>query len=131
MTDTNQVNELYELCKRVYELTSWKDTYSRLDDGNHTIRNEGNEVLLGSKQAPLYTSDYLLEKLPDTIGLYREERTPDKWLAACEDGISYGGKHVECGDDECGCESYYGESDTPLKALLKLTIALLEAGRIK
>ncbi len=113
MTDTNQASELFDLCKRVYELTSWKDTYSRLDDGNHTIRNEGNEVLLGSKQAPLYTSDYLLDKLPGFTNLYKESS-----------GREY------------KAQVQYGESlrrvwaDTPLKALLKLTIALSEAGEL-
>ena len=141
MTDTNQASELYELCEKVYELTGWnnqellggwiQDQFDGPENrGTFTTRDQ-IETILFKLICPLYTSDYLLERLPDTIGLYREELTPDKWLAACEDGISYGGKHVDCGDDECGCESYYGESDTPLKALLKLCLVLKEAGELK
>ena len=133
MTDTNQASELYELCKKVYELTSWKDTRSRLDDGNHTIRNEGNEVLLGSKQVPLYTSDYLLEKLPNEL-----KRSDDQYgalwgmknLTQMLDGVWDASYRFE---DEMNPPDYkYScESDTPLKSLLKLTIALSEAGELK
>ena len=119
-TYTNQASELFELCKQVYEATGWKDTHGRLDDGNHTIRNEGNEVLLGTKQVPLYTSDYLLEKLPSTIKneldggddyLFLYKKT-SSWYA------DYMGQFLRC------------NADTPLKALLKLTIALSEAGEL-
>ena len=121
MNNTNQAS-LYELCQEVYELTRWKDTHSRLDDGNHTIRNEGNEVLLGSKQAPLYTSDYLLEKLPYKIG----KGNSAIWLrlGKTRNGftVCYMGSDLVC-LHEC-------EADTPLLALLKLTIALSEAGEL-
>ena len=120
-TDTNQASELFELCKQVYEATGWKDTHGRLDDGNHTIRNEGNEVLLGTKQVPLYTSDYLLEKLPSTIKNELDEG--DDYLFLYKKNGSwhadYMGQFLRC------------NADTPLKALLKLTIALSEAGELK
>ena len=109
VVDTNQAS-LFELCMEVYELTSWKDTYSRLDDGNHTIRNEGNEVLLGSKQAPLYTSDYLLEKLPEGTTILKDIQGYKAWNI-------YNRKRI----------STY-TCDSLAEALLKLTIALSEAG---
>ena len=103
-------NELFELCKQVYEVTGWKDTHSRIDDSNHTVRNEGNEVLLGTKQVPLYTSDYLLEKLPET---YNKQE-----LALWRSGVS----SWRAGYSPI--ESY--RDDTPLKALLKLSLKLHE-----
>ena len=119
-TDTNQASELFELCKQVYEATGWKDTHGRLDDGNHTIRNEGNEVLLGTKQVPLYTSDYLLEKLPSTIK--NEFDGGDDYLILYKKNSSwyadYMGQFLRC------------NADTTLKALLKLTIVLSEAGEL-
>ena len=121
MTDTNQASELFELCKKVYELTSWKDTHSRLDDGNHTIRNEGNEVLLGSKQAPLYTSDYLLEKLVGNVGVEKIYSGQD---------VAYIAFSIKLKNTPREWRLNSG-GNTPLKALLKLTIALSEAGELK
>lgn len=122
MTDTNQASELYELCKEVYKKTDWKPTESRW-----WIINEYGERTLNYSPAihnptvPLYTSDYLLEKLPPTVKnsfdgdddyliLYKKSK---RWYA------DYMGQFIRC------------ESDTPLKALLKLTIALSEAGELK
>ena len=129
-TDTNQASELFELCKQVYEATGWKDTHGRLDDGNHTIRNEGNEVLLGTKQVPLYTSDYLLEKLPahfygGTIAMTAEtDEGPTRYSFFYEDN------HETAQVVHCENVRLQGWHDTPLKALLKLTIALSEAGEL-
>lgn len=114
---TTASRELFELCKKCYEATGWKDTHSRLDDSNHTVRNEGNEVLLGTKQVPLYTSDYILEKLPPII-----ERN-------CFTMIKDKNDRYEAGYAEYGSITSRGdESDTPLKALLKLTLRLHEDG---
>lgn len=96
-------NELFELCKEVYELTKWETNSMFIDN------------------TPRYTSDYLLEKLPPTIKnefdgdddylmLYKKSGT---WYA------DYIGQFLRCKDD------------TPLKALLKLVIALDEAGQLK
>ena len=131
MTD----NELFELCKEVYKRTGWKDTHDRLSIdslGIHQIRNEGNEVLLGSKQTPLYTSDYLLEKLP----AYIQSKVYPKKRASLEmekDGVDGGTPtyffwYIVHGKDQSDLGVH---SDTPLKALLKLTIALSEAGELK
>ena len=99
MTDTNQASELYELCREVYEKTGWKPT-----DWQHGIEDG----------QPLYTSDYLLEKLPETYN--KQELTlwrsgVSSWRAGYSPTESY-------------------RDDTPLKALLKLTIALSEAGEL-
>ena len=104
-----QDQELFELCKEVYERTGWQPT-----DWQH-----GDE-----DGQPLYTSDYLLEKLPNKI----KGKHSTGWLTLSPMdketwGAGYEADHTEHIDD------YKLEwSDTPLKALLKLVIALDDAG---
>lgn len=97
-------NELFELCKEVYERTGWRT--------DHVIYAVGS-----SDSAPAYTSDYLLEKLKSKNvrleRIYPWDNSEPWW-----------------GADERQ-SSLYLTSDTPLKALLKLTIALHEAGELK
>lgn len=97
-------NELYELCKEVYKRTGgWGIEEKALTD--HKLWHPEYSI-------PIYTSDYLLEKLPNTVELKKRD-----------DG-SYSGL----------MPSIVGRltlADTPLKALLKLTIALSEAGELK
>lgn len=115
-------NELFELCKKVYERT--KDTWGWTDEMQWIEVNHFGEVSIFpkwrslsdnsaevQKHAPLYTSDYLLEKLPQGVSVYKEQ------LAyAYNAGLPKVERQV---------------SDTPLKALLKLTIALHESGELK
>ena len=106
--DTNQASELFELCKEVYKRTGWDD----LADDHPWITERG---VLGYKRngvSPLYTSDYLLEKLPGWTEL--RKKTTNYYIAKRDALVSFS---FEC--------------DTPLKALLKLTIALSEAGELK
>ena len=107
-TDTNQASELYELCKKVYELTGWEapETY-KAEDGNP------------ENDWQAYDTDYLLEKLPPVL-LTNDDplRMRDTWTAG-----TYAWYENEWITDVI--------SDTPLKALLKLTIALSEAGELK
>jgi hypothetical protein len=97
---------LSELCKKVYELTGWDDKSS---NRRYIIREIGGDADLGNNTASYYTSDYLLEKLPMYIVL---QTTPTGWEAWHENNLRR-------------------TADTPLKALLKLVIALCEAGEIK
>lgn len=120
-TDTNQASELFELCKEVYELTKWEGTYSVYEsftdsNGNEqcNIMNTDSPYLAPHQyQTPLYTSDYLLEKLPPTIVARGEAFSTATRIAATPKQL------------------IGTEADTPLKALLKLTIALSEAGELK
>lgn len=103
--------ELFELCKEVYERTKW--VFGNEDDVfDYPHQTEGKHERFVS---PLYTSDYLLEKL--------QPRNPvinfhsKLWGATCYDSPNVNG-------------SSWVEADTPLKALLKLTIALHEAGEL-
>lgn len=114
--------ELFELCKQVYEATGWDEVEKFYwGTGAHSGVNSGRHTILPN--VPLYTSDYLLEKLPKDLTndsevypfvLYRGKWTK-QWLAGYEG--YFGGQNDPC--------------DTPLKALLKLTLALHEAGELK
>lgn len=114
---SNSDTELFELCKEVYKLSDydWTDVPQYFTQTGLTIVPDTNLDAI----TPLYTSDYLLEKLPKTIGkkpfhpewLRLEPITDDQWAASYGDS----GKNDEW-------------SDTPLKALLKLVIALDDAG---
>lgn len=93
--------ELRKLCEEVYAKTGWI-----------IVRNGG----VGYD----YTSDYILEELPaqrpEGCYLMMEKMEADDY---------------EFGYAEWGQFSHEtGRSDTPLKALLKLTIALHEAGEL-
>lgn len=116
-------NELFELCKQVYEATGWDDT----QNGYYNI--DGKEPLLYDKDnfdihkdpwwgqmaylSPAYTSDYLLEKLHS----YR----PNMFVL---DGGSWCVTPTDKLSDRRAAIVLSRQSDTPLKALLKLTIAL-------
>lgn len=115
-------NELFELCKQVYEATGWKQSpnisqlYEYWDDYDElcVISIEDADDTL----VPAYTSDYLLEKLPRSVeNNYKPTLTPvvqEDWRAAYDSG------------DGFVWRSEY--ADTPLKALLKLTLNLHEEG---
>ena len=122
-------NELFELCKEVYELfPEWKT--EQVIEFYHDV--SGHLQLLGPKSyqiqpdynhcVPLYTSDYLLEKLP------KETRFGTPQL------IWYAGHWEACYTD--AVDSLWNQElkshagDTPLKALLKLTLALKNAGEL-
>lgn len=129
-------NELYELCKEVYGLfPEWKDTdkfyahlHNRIGESlGIGITDEHFELL-----APLYTSDYLLEKLPPVIFV----RTSDgKNNTAILTLWVNGDKTVHVAYmipyDEQNRGDYAQTSDTSRKALLMLTKALADAGELK
>lgn len=129
---SNQASELFELCKEVYERTGWEDVRDfyhendTFDEETQTFKRNGIFSIVERKRAdyniPLYTSDYLLEKLKPFLNAERKSlsfRFADNvfWLDA--DDI-YNGPRLSV-----------IQADTTLKALLKLTIALSEAGELK
>ena len=134
MTDTNQASELHELCKKVYELTKWEqranisELYEYWDDYDElcviSVEDTDDEL------TPAYNSDYLLEKLPahfygGTIAMTAEtDEGPTRYSFFYEDNYETA-KVVHCKNVRL-----QGWDDTPLKALLKLTIALSEAGEL-
>ena len=125
MTDTNQASELYELCKDVYKRTGWEDTRDfyhekdTFDEETQTFKRNGIFSIVERKRAdyntPLYTSDYLLEKLlPITSIQLKRKANGDIRLFYFPEKPDYA--------------TY--DYDTPLKCLLALTIALSEAEQI-
>ena len=131
-------NELFELCKQAYEATGWKYTIGRFhDDGSYdgyvghkgvayTPNPQDAEWL--PKDIPLYTSDYLLEKLPRAVKFYGDP--------ASMSGSGYSYLSIERPVASNWCASYRyegypihcGFGDTPLEALLRLTLKLHEEG---
>lgn len=128
-------NELFELCKEVYKrFPNWKYgvdwmqvvnpglasqyinrvCYDPTDDEDDFLyeREEMDSV-------PLYTSDYILEKLP----AYKTE-LPDyeERLTLVKEAQKYNASYGYL---------YRVEAYTPLKALLKLVLALHDAGELK
>lgn len=124
--------ELFDLCKKVYEKTGWDvngDHYllrptklnfdkpdklenqeSHGSDYKWQIGKDSEGMWKAKEVIPLYTSDYLLEKLP-----------PKSYCG--KNNVGYG-VAWKTGTD------YDQDADTPLKALLNLTLALKEAGEI-
>jgi len=136
-TDTNQASELYELCKKVYELTGWEDVRDfyhendTFDEETQTFKRNGIFSIVERKRAdyntPLYTSDYLLEKLPEEIKKRVLVVTNgDRPHAGYAERDNYGNYTLD---------EYYWKnaqySNEVRKALLKLIIALSEAGELK
>ena len=118
--------ELFELCKEVYEKTGWED----FKLNNWYIDPKKNYQIVPfteDTEAPLYTSDYLLEKLPK----YIENNGSDflmAWLSMDnlgEDGWQFG---YRVGAAKPLIKA---TADTPLKALLRLVIALHKAGQLQ
>lgn len=108
---THNDTELFELCKEVYIQTQWDDTYRIFV--NNQIWNKldfvaDKKIQKSNVYIPLYTSDYLLEKLPNSCMVYKHPR-------------GFGAKMAL---------KLNQFADTPLKALLKLTLALHEAGEL-
>ena len=106
-------NELSELCKEVYEKTGWH-IGGQDERWDYPHQMDKNERFI----SPLYTSDYLLDKLPNYIHVEKcvELKPSTRWMAY----------HSRYSTDH-----HREYSSSPLKALLKLTVALHEAGELK
>ena len=111
--------ELHQLCKEVYKRTGWETGEWTNNSGDYV--SHASDLIEAGIHFPLYTSDYLLGKLPSTIK--NEFDGDDDYLILYKKSGSwyadYMGQFLRC------------KGDTPQKALLKLTIALSEAGELK
>lgn len=106
MNDT----ELFDLCKEVYKRTGWYEPGILL---GHTERTDKDRRGVWS---PIYTSDYLLEKLKGIVGSFNLcPQAKGDWVLLANANFEEKG--------------YY--ADSPLKALLKLVIALDDAKELK
>lgn len=126
-------NELFELCKEVSERTEWLPEdcdwwfYSATDLTVYDLVKHDDyykfiSVYEPKGYVPLYTSDYLLEKLTNVTLDHDTDNSQDgSWSAKVL--IPENNTKDKVGELEF--------ADTPLKALLKLTIALHRAGELK
>lgn len=105
--------ELFELCKKVYKRFGWDEGYKYFYGTTPYAHNTKHSLL---DNTPLYTSDYLLERLP--LRSKRIEDTAMLGRATNNNGWSIIYRDM----------AYL--ADTPLKALLKLIIALDDAGQL-
>lgn len=126
-------DELFKLCKEVYELLpDWHETDGFIGlDGTHLINTEWYDTGICKQLniAPLYTSDYLLEKLPWMIDV-EDKFADDAYLEMKRPGDNVFSFAYESYYYEPYQTYFKSESDTPLKALLKLCISLKEAGKL-
>lgn len=131
--------ELHQLCKEVYEKTNW-ETPDWFDLDSEDGKPEEylltyEDVTIGQggeikpKTCPYYTSDYLLEKLPPVV-----QDSYDKKFRHIQMWINGDGEARACYVEPYDKEfrgAYAAKSDSMLKALLKLTIALSGAGELE
>lgn len=116
-------NEVFELCKQVYEATGWDDTEDGFFDGGEVMPftdRIGAYIGASNFRCPLYTSDYLLEKLPRYI--YLQQSADGKWWWASQL------QPTELRTAENAYQSINTSAGTPLRALLLLTLKLHEEG---
>ncbi|MET4003901.1 hypothetical protein ABIB48_002639 [Arthrobacter sp. UYCu511] len=122
--------ELFALCKEVFERTRWQPSfpqwsYTDLFSNGEFKRMQGRN----GTSIPEYTSDYLLEKL---IRKYHESYNGDSVYISIESGGNIQAVANVGGADERG--SFFTHvvvsADNPLKALLKLGVALDDAGEL-
>lgn len=140
-------NELFELCKKVYERTQWDNGRSRwvvvpirahgLDDyRSWKLVTPGYRGKTGLGFVPLYTSDYLLEKLPGAVHETldkKDSKRKQQFALRCEAPIvnymqGTWAFFYDAGYFTPESIKYWSDANTPLKALLKLVIALDDAG---
>ena len=113
--------ELFELCRDAYKSTGFDagsvnelDWYRRTATGEYDLEDAPARLMEGELSfVPLYTSDFLFDMLPPFVTVRK-----------VNDGI---GGIVYDAEAEEDIDGTY-RSDSPLKALLKLTIALSEEG---
>jgi len=124
-------NKLFELCGEVWKKTEWNPSEGFRNwyrSSTVTISGEYTQAI-----CPRYTSDYLLEKLPDHLETTPPEDKNLKWanLYLKPDGNDWWGGYIDIETSLSPYNHLYGRADTPLKALLKLTIKLHDAGELK
>ena len=113
----NVDTELFDLCREVYEKTKLGHPITDFERGIVIHWEDGqmfdfptDELDIEEYTAPLYTSDYLDDKLPNGTTVSKgKDGNYGAWIVGRE-------------------EDTFEESDSPIKARLKLTIALDDAG---
>lgn len=121
--------ELFELCREVYKRTGWQIENPMFFGAQYIGSPYETDVHITSDQsavfiAPLYTSDYIIEKLPNHCKYGSFALT-----TFYDDGHNYDAGYIDIGEGG----AYWGIStndNVALKALLKLVVALHEEGEL-
>ncbi|MDV7992097.1 hypothetical protein [Rhodococcus sp. IEGM 1374] len=119
-------DELLKLCEQLSLITGWFDTRDAFTVYGSLVVMPSNYVrpkFDDDPYIPLYTSDYLLGKLPRRI-----DKTFFLVITPSEDRYWYAAYSQYAAGNKV---KFNIQGDNPLKALLKLTIALHEAGELK
>lgn len=140
-------NELFELCKEVHARTGWKsgqtnrfESYTDVSGHLQVKFVNGRDYMPPSEHVmPLYTSDYLLEKLPGAVYESADDpSTPNRRIQYAlrmeTPQVNYM-SHMWAyfyydGSEKPEGLRYWSEGNTPLKAILKLVLALDKAGKL-
>lgn len=132
--------EFFNLCKQVYDLKLWpyesmslhdRHFWHKLIDWDYKdikVIKYGQIVTKdGTTICPVYSADYILEKMPDFGESRHWSLTVDhEWD---ENGLSWAARYVDNDDNDLGTVmDLYESSNTPIKALLKLLIKLNQRG---
>lgn len=124
---SNNDTELFELCKQVYEATGWDERkfYATKYGVLYITQLPGNIESDEDVICRTYTSDFILEKLPEWIGDYGSMTMDRGYMHGGTGAFRY--KYSRDNSDKI----LEGTGTTSLKALLKLTLALKEAGLLE
>jgi len=127
-------SKFFQLCNQVSDVTGWDDE-SLNDSFKRLVRHDAehwgdwfqagynNHINNGfEKTVPIYTSDYLLDKLKGVFGWSDFRLTSDP----LKEGVVW-----ECLYHTYDGMDYKSESSEPVIALLELIIILDEAGELK
>ncbi len=123
--------KLYNLCKELYKKTDWVDwselTHMFTEEDDYKEIHE--YVNTSWNTIPVYTSDYILSKLPPKIIHDHADSESDFWLV-----ISPGTKgwYVCYALNGTEFHTRHGvRGETPLEALLREALALVDDGEIE
>jgi len=116
---------LFELCKEVYEKTGL-NPYQGYNNWYRENKTSKTRTVTSEAIAPRYTSDYLLEKLPSW---YFDTDIEETMILALMPHMLETGKWIgRYETPEHRGSEFETIADTPLKSLLKLTLALNREG---
>jgi len=127
-----------ELCKELYELSGWDDTYftymhSQWQQGGKTQHRHRLTHTTANKRStdplniPAYDLGYLLRKLPYSV----LDEYGGKVFGVNLKATASGGWVVWYGEIGKTTEMYFNSADTPEEALASLAIELFKSGVLK
>lgn len=111
-----------ELCKELYELSGWFDTYFFWDADNGVAEKSEALLMHPTKNCPAYDLGYLLRKLPAKI---MGKNNMLIFLSLSHSGSEWWANYETGGNSRAEIQM---SADTPEDALTKLAIELFKQG---